>query len=680
MFEFSVARKYLTPRWRQLSVSIISLISILVIALVVWLIVVFFSVTNGLEKGWVNKLITLTAPVRVTPTENYYDSYYYLIDTVSSNSDYTAKSIREKLNATESNPYDETIDPEIPGYFAGPLLNADGFLKDLVKEVYLKVNNLNLDKEISQAIIAHDYEVTTSQLRIKLLRNQANIPTQGVISQAIYLGSFDKENQPLDNTMMTYSMDDLNNAFQMLSIVRDYEERETQDDFQLTHLNSDEFNKKLKNFLREVNIEELKTSKSNWIIPKSLWPLSATINALVVTHKNTGQEILVTQSKKDEESLKALYVLDGAKVEKETVRIQDGKLFIQGQLSGIPLKLAGALHFPAKIDTDSVETAKKISDLRIFTSFYLQGILFEGDTNLHQLSIAKATIPSKTLSFDQDEAIFLPKTFRDAGVLVGDLSYISYYTPTMSAVQEQKTPTVVAGFYDPGLIPLGGKFILAPADLVSLVRVSQSQGQAPNSNGINVRFENLESADLIKHKIQVAFKSSGLEPYFKVETYKDYEFTKDILQQLQSDKLLFTLISTIIIIVACSNIISMLIIMVNDKKVEIGILRSMGTSSMSIATIFGLCGIVMGVMGSAIGVTAAYFTLKNIKVLINILSDLQGHNAFNPMFYGETLPNEISFEAMLFVIASTALISLIAGIVPAVKASMLRPSAILRSE
>jgi len=152
------------------------------------------------------------------------------------------------------------------------------------------------------------------------------------------------------------------------------------------------------------------------------------------------------------------------------------------------------------------------------------------------------------------------------------------------------------------------------------------------------------------------------------------------LQQLQSDKTLFTLISTIIIIVACSNIISMLIIMVNDKKVEIGILRSMGTSSFSIATIFGLCGVVMGATGSAIGTFAAYFTLKNLKILIDFLSTLQGHNAFNPMFYGDTLPNEISFEAMFFVIFSTALISTIAGIVPAVKASMLHPSAILRAE
>ena len=114
MFELSVALKYLTPRWRQLSVSIISLISILVISLVVWLIVVFFSVTNGLEKGWIQKLTALTAPVRVTPTQAYYDSYYYQVDGISANSDYTLKSLSEKLQASETDPYDPNMDEEAP--------------------------------------------------------------------------------------------------------------------------------------------------------------------------------------------------------------------------------------------------------------------------------------------------------------------------------------------------------------------------------------------------------------------------------------------------------------------------------------------------------------------------------------------------------------------------------------
>ena len=101
MFEFSVACKYLIPRRRQLSVSIISLVSILVISLVVWLIIVFFSVTDGLEKNWIQKLTALTAPIRVTPTPAYYQSYYYQVDSISENSDYLLKTIEE----TEIKPY-----------------------------------------------------------------------------------------------------------------------------------------------------------------------------------------------------------------------------------------------------------------------------------------------------------------------------------------------------------------------------------------------------------------------------------------------------------------------------------------------------------------------------------------------------------------------------------------------
>ena len=120
MYELSVARKYLIPRWRQLSVSIISLISILVIALVVWLIVVFFSVKDGLENGWIEKLVALTAPVRITPTDKYYESYYYLADSISSGSNYSSKSIREKSQTENVDPYDPNIDEEIPAHWPKP--------------------------------------------------------------------------------------------------------------------------------------------------------------------------------------------------------------------------------------------------------------------------------------------------------------------------------------------------------------------------------------------------------------------------------------------------------------------------------------------------------------------------------------------------------------------------------
>ena len=278
------------------------------------------------------------------------------------------------------------------------------------------------------------------------------------------------------------------------------------------------------------------------------------------------------------------------------------------------------------------------------------------------------------------DGILLPRPFREAGVLVGDRGFLSYMTPTTSSVQEQRIPIFVAGFYDPGIIPIGGKYLLANQDITSLIRASHNQEDTLLSNGINIRFTRLDQADEVKKELQKAFNKAGIAPYWRIETYKEYDFTKDLIGQLHSEKNLFSLLAVIIIIVACSNIISMLIILVNDKKTEIGILRAMGASSWSIAAIFGWCGIVMGSIGSLIGTLAALLTLKNLNPLIDLLSRLQGHEMFNPMYYGETLPTELSLQTLVAVIVATTCISCLAGLIPALKASLLRPSAILRSE
>lgn len=520
MFELSVASKYLTPRWRQLSVSIISMVSILVIALVVWLIVVFFSVTQGLEKLWIKKLTALTAPVRLTPTEDYYHSYYYQVDSISSSSDYTTKSIGEKLRAAKSNPYDPNVDEELPLKWPPPDLQADGSLKDPVKKAFDLVTNLPIP-----GIKAVDFEMTVGNLRLFLIRQKAN--TDNSISQTTYLGTFDPTNPALQHVLLPLREEDKNNLSIVLTSAR-----------------------------------------------RGLWA-----------------------------------------------------------------------SFIAHLDTTSEEQ--------------------------------KLILPTDTLL---GEGILLPKSYQSGGTLVGDRGFITYYAPTTSSIQEQQLPVFVSGFYDPGIIPIGNKYVLANPEVINLIQSSQHQNDSTQHNGINVRFTDIGQAEEVKAALVDAFQKEGIGRYWHIETYREYEFTKDLLQQLRSERNLWTLLATVIIIVACSNIISMLIILVNDKKLEIGILRSIGASSTSIAVIFGVCGMVMGAAGSIIGTIAAIITLNNLQALVDFIGHVQGYDMFNPIFYGNTLPNEFSFEALTFVVITTSFISLLAGIVPAIKASLLRPSTILRAE
>lgn len=713
-FELSVALKYLKPRWRQLSVSIISLISVLVISLVVWLIVVFFSVTHGLEKNWIQKLIALTAPIRITPTQAYYDSYYYQIDSISANSDYSYKSLRDKLAAGESDPYDPTIDEEIPAYWPAPLLDESNQLKDLVKIAHREISNV-------KGVTAQDYEMTHAVVRLRLLREiphryagrnpPGRAQNQSFLNQNAYLGTFDPTSKTLTAAIQPLSPRDVSNLLNTLSISSDNANEDNPET--ILRLAGSLAAQKYQRFFDAANITSLKTPPGGWTIPRSLFPEDCTMKACFVMDNNKIRKVIIPTNVAHLDNISKELETLGRTTKTATFGVQNNIAFVadeNGQKSeiseGTPIVLEGNVAFEAGYDPQSSRRAERDRELRFNVRIPVQNSKLAGMIDYDGLEVAQALLATEstrqkpvkpywlhreqredgTFSYalpsdpDLGESVLLPKSFRDAGVLVGDGGYLAYQSATASSVQEQRIPIIVAGFYDPGIMPMGGKFVLANHEVTSLIRSAQNQDDTSLSNGINVRFDDLSRAEEIKQQLQKAFEAEGIAEFWKLETYRDFEFTKDIIQQLHSEKNLFSLLATVIIIVACSNIISMLIILVNDKKVEIGILRSMGASSMSISLIFGTCGVIMGLIGSSVGIVLAFITLKNLQRIVGMLSNIQGHEMFNPAFYGETLPTDLSPEALAFVIVMTVVISTLAGIVPAIKACLLRPSEILRSE
>lgn len=717
MFELSVALKYLIPRWRQLSVSIISIISVLVIALVVWLIVVFFSVVHGLEKNWIEKLIALTAPVRVTPTEDYYSSYYYLVDTISSKSDYSAKSLHEKMEADKADPYNPASDEEMPKGWAAPDRNSDGSLKDIVKLTFSAINDI----PGIPGIRGSPYEMTAGNLRLRLIRDTPienytsnfvePLKNQSFLSQTVYLGSFDPNNNALEKSILPYTMEDLSNVYSMLGVAADDVQEESPESF---HAPSKEVvQKRLEDFFSVVTINQLKTPTKGWILPKEIYPKKARLRAIGISKGTRIKRLAIPHELLEWVALESSIADEGLETHVIKLDLAHGKAIAilednsrQVITAETPFIISGLPLLNAQVDMASIAKAAQPRDVRFHVKFEMQNIPLEGTVPYGNMTFAEAAIktdfpagsPAKPFWAYTEKAadgashvvlptipgigdgVLLPRSFKEAGNLVGDRGFLGYFTPTASSVQEQRVPIYIAGFYDPGIIPMGGKFVLANADIISLIRSTHEHDDKRLTNGINVRFDNIGQADQVKQALIKAFKEKGIENYWHVQTYREYELTRDFIRQLESEQNLFTLISIVIIIVACSNIISMLIILVNDKKLEIGILRSMGASSASIAAIFGTCGMIMGVAGSVIGTAAAILTLKNLHSLISMISWFQGYEMFNPLFYGETLPSEMSYEALTFVLISTAVISLLAGIVPAVKASMLKPSAILRAE
>jgi lipoprotein-releasing system permease protein len=659
MFEFSVALKYLIPRKKQLSVSLIALLSVLVISLVVWLVLVFLSVTEGIERGWLQKLTTLNAPLRITPTQRYYSSYYYQIDSVSADSHYTHKNIAKKAVAAKTDPYQPLEDGELPARFPKPEGN------DPVKQLFAILSHLQ--KERSD-LVFQDFELSGALMRLQLLRPGNGLPgeeTQGYLTQASYLASFPDKCPALTSLLLPPTEKDLNHLLFLSSHSTDLSRQDAP--ALAGRVSQDIARGRIAGLLKNVKIQRLKTKNAFWQLPAGLFPSGAVFEG--IAHTRDGNVVRIDLPvEKGKANVKI-------RKEKSGFLLEDAQGSRQTLPLSTPILVDGHLFF----EVESIP-----EPLRFNVRTLLQGVPIKGKIGLDEMEIAKADFPSQ-LPFSNEEketGVLLAKNFLDNGVMIGDKGYLSYASTTSSSVQEHRLPIFVTGFYDPGILSVGNKCVLVPPFVTRAINATSTSFNLDKtqSNGILVWFDDLGQAGEVKRQIVSALQELDIDAYWKVTTFREYEFAKDLLEQFQSDKSLFALIGIIILIVACCNIISLLVLLVNDKKREIGILRAMGASHFSIAAIFGSCGMAMGILSSILGTAAALFTLQHIDLVVQFLSFIQGHDAFNSTFFGKNLPGKLSGNAVTFILFTTPLLSLLAGLVPAIKACRLRPSQILRSE
>lgn len=649
MLELFVALKYLIPRRRSLSTSLISVLSVAVISLVVWLVLVFLSVVTGIEKNWIHKLVSLNAPIRLTPTEEYYQSYFYQADQFSSQADFTLKTIGEKAESASSSSFSEEKDAPIPESIPQPILSKDGTIIDPVKKAY----------EILQkkGLAFQDYEISGALMRLTLHRGDANI---SCLSQMSYLLSLPDKNPQFSSLLLPPTPQDMNHLFHQISARR------------LPSSPSVLFN-------------SLQSPKIR-VPPFAPFPLSALregtwqVNALIFNDK--VEEVHLSENPKN-----------GTISAQLSYNKADGNFVLQ-RPDGTALTLSSDGYC---FLSDSPLFEASLDEKELSVQGIIQGKFVKTPLSFNQVEIANA-FPSSLITptlwaissqkqillptiSEKETSILLPKALQESGVRIGDCGSLCYATSSLITSKEQKIPIYVAGFYDTGVFPIGNRFLVVPKTVTRTINGSSpvfSPDGTP-SNGLYVWFDNEDLADRVKEELSIAFHDEEIDRFWKIATFREYEFSKDLMEQFQSDRTLFLLIALIILIVACSNVISLLVLLVNDKKKEIAILQSMGCSKTSIAAIFGLSGMIMGALSSLIGATSAIFTLKHLNFFVEILNTIQGHTAFNPAFYGNSLPNELSFEALLFILIVTPLLSLISGLVPAIKAAKLHPSAILRA-
>ncbi|MHC0448767.1 MAG: lipoprotein-releasing ABC transporter permease subunit [Candidatus Lariskella arthropodorum] len=153
-----------------------------------------------------------------------------------------------------------------------------------------------------------------------------------------------------------------------------------------------------------------------------------------------------------------------------------------------------------------------------------------------------------------------------------------------------------------------------------------------------------------------------------------------LMNALRIERNVMFFILSLIVVIAAFNIITSLTMLVNDKKTGIAIFKTIGMDQSSIVKIFMLCGSIIGITGTIIGCILGVFFAINIEKIREFLESLTGITLFDPVIYFLTsLPSELSFVNVMFIFLISVLLSLVATIYPAIKASKLSPVVIFRS-
>ena len=156
---------------------------------------------------------------------------------------------------------------------------------------------------------------------------------------------------------------------------------------------------------------------------------------------------------------------------------------------------------------------------------------------------------------------------------------------------------------------------------------------------------------------------------------------KNLFSALRLEKRLMFILLSLIVGVAAFNIICTLIMMVMEKNRDIAILKSMGAKRSSVMKIFVFEGLIIGVVGTFLGVVCGLLIAANIDAIADVVERLFGFKVFpKDVYYISQVPSRVDGLDVLVLVCVALGISLIATLYPAWKASSLDPAEALRYE
>jgi lipoprotein-releasing system permease protein len=275
-----------------------------------------------------------------------------------------------------------------------------------------------------------------------------------------------------------------------------------------------------------------------------------------------------------------------------------------------------------------------------------------------------------TLEAGSDRVLVGSVVAQSLGVKPGDK--VMLLVPSVDA---GGTPTprlrefAVSGVFEVGLQDHDGVLILANlADVRAVLPPAAGRGK------VHVRFDDALAAPALAAALREALPA-GVAVRDWTEQHASY------FRAIRIERAMMSLILLLIVAVAAFNIVAMLVMVVTDKRTDIAILRTLGTAPRRVSGVFLTQGLVIGWLGVLAGVAIGVIVALNVTPIAAALERLFGFEFMDAdVYYITRLPSQLEWPTVAAVSLAALVLTALATVYPAVRASRVAPAEALRYE
>ncbi|MDE0412170.1 MAG: lipoprotein-releasing ABC transporter permease subunit [Gammaproteobacteria bacterium] len=193
-------------------------------------------------------------------------------------------------------------------------------------------------------------------------------------------------------------------------------------------------------------------------------------------------------------------------------------------------------------------------------------------------------------------------------------------------------------------------------------------------SGLRLKFEDLFDAPSLTRELRTYL---GKEYWVTDWT----QYNQNFFRALKIEKIMMAIILSLLVLIAAFNIVSALVMVVTEKQSDIAILRTLGASPKSIMGIFVIQGTVIGLVGTALGAVFGILLASNLEDIVGWIESIFNMKFLTDGFYPiDDLPSHINASDVVLVCAIAFVMSVLATVYPAWKASRTQPAEALRYE